>query len=59
MHHAHLGKLAVIDGDLDLARAEFEVALTLHESIDYLPGVAATRSEMLRLDQAETDAQGC
>lgn len=55
--HANLGKLALVDGNLDLARQEFEVSLTLHESIGYSMGVAATRNAMLRLSQAETGAQ--
>lgn len=55
--HGNLGKLAMVDGNLDLARQEFEVSLTLHESIGYAMGVAATRNAMLRLSSAQTGAQ--
>lgn len=55
--HGNLGKLAMVDGNLDQARREFEVSLTLHESIGYSRGVAATRNAMLPLSQAETGAQ--
>lgn len=50
--HGNLGKLAMMDGNLDLARQEFEVSLTLHESIGYSRGVAVTRNAMLHLSQA-------
>ncbi|MGJ7535617.1 MULTISPECIES: tetratricopeptide repeat protein [unclassified Variovorax] len=55
--HGNLGKLAMVDGNLDLARQEFEVSLALHESIGHSRGVAATRSAMLHLGQPETGAQ--
>ncbi len=55
--HGNLGKLAMVDGNLDLARQEFEVSMTLHGLIGYSMGVAATRDAMLRLSQAETGAQ--
>lgn len=54
--HGNLGKLAMVDGNLDLARQEYEVSLTLHESIGYSKGVAATRNAMLRLSQTKTGA---
>lgn len=47
--HGNLGKLAMVDGNHDLARQEFEVSLALHESIGCAKGVAATRNAMLRL----------
>ena len=49
--HGNLGKLAMVVGNLDLARQEFEVSLTLHDSIGYSRGVAATRSAMLHLQK--------
>lgn len=54
--HGSLGKLAIMDGNLDLARQEFEMSLSLHESIGYSKGVAITRKAMLRLNQAKTGA---
>jgi tetratricopeptide (TPR) repeat protein len=54
--HGNLGKLAMVAGNLDLARQEFEESLTLHESTGYSRGVAATRNAMLRLRQPKTGA---
>ena len=54
--HGNLGKLAIMDGNLDLARQEFEMSLSLHESIVYSEGVAFTRNAMLRLNQVKTGA---
>lgn len=55
--HGNLGKLALVEGDLDLARREYEMSLALHESIGYSEGIAATRDAMLRLSRTETGAQ--
>lgn len=54
--HGNLGKLAMMEGDIDLARREFEISLALHESICCSKGVEITRSAMLLLDQAKTGA---
>ncbi|WP_158615603.1 tetratricopeptide repeat protein [Comamonas sp. BIGb0124] len=55
--HGNLGKLAAADGNLDLARREFEVSLALHESIGYSAGVSATRNAILSLGQVEPGTQ--
>ncbi|OOG85604.1 hypothetical protein B0E41_07740 [Hydrogenophaga sp. A37] len=55
--HGTLGKLAMVDGDFDLARQEFEMALALHESIGCSRGVTITRNAMLPISQVETDTQ--
>lgn len=49
--HGNLGKLAMANGNLELARQEFEASLALHESIGYSLGISATRNAMLHLSQ--------
>ncbi|MGP0016527.1 hypothetical protein [Pseudomonas sp.] len=55
--HGNLGKLAMVEGNFDLARHEFEVSLVLYESIGYAKGVEATRNAILHLSQTETEAK--
>ncbi|CAD5201018.1 hypothetical protein [Pseudomonas sp. FEN] len=55
--HGNLGKLAMVEGNFDLARHEFEVSLVLYESIGYAKGVEATHNAILHLSQTETEAK--
>ncbi|WP_130466405.1 tetratricopeptide repeat protein [Corticibacter populi] len=52
--HGNLGRLAMMEGDIDLARREFEISLALHESICYSRGVEITRNAILLLDKSKT-----
>jgi tetratricopeptide (TPR) repeat protein len=40
--HGNLGKIAMTLGDIDLAKLEYKTSLSIHESIGFIPGIAAT-----------------
>lgn len=48
--HGNLGRIAALQGDLDLAKHEYDLSLRVHESIGFEMGIAATSRALKQLD---------
>ena len=47
--HGNLARIALEDGNLRLARSEFEISLAIHDSIGHASGAAISRNALLNL----------
>lgn len=49
--HGNLARIALADGDTELARREFRISLAVHESIGHTRGASISRNELLKLNR--------